>query len=434
MATPHPRTSTTSRIALIVAFLVISVSSLAQPLFPVVAAQDAGFDASRLERLTAVMHDYVAAGRLSGGVVIVLRDGKSVVFEAFGKQDVETGTDMATNSLFRIASQTKAIVSVAVMMLQEEGRLLLSDPIGAYLPEFQQTQVAVRTDAGYEVVPARRAITIRDLLTHTAGISYGYGPAADQWRAAALQGWYFAHRDEPVRETVARMAALPFDNHPGEQFVYGYSTDILGALIETVSGETLESYLQNRILGPLQMVDTHFYLPAEKSSRLAIVYEATAGPGIRRAPDADQAEGIQHYGQGHYSEGPQRSFSGGAGLLSTATDYARFLQMLLNGGELDGVRILSPKTVELLTINHIPHIDFRPGMGISLAFDVVTDVGARGVPGAVGDYGWGGAYHSTYWVSPKDKLVVVFFTQLIPATGSDIHGKLRTLLYQALVD
>jgi CubicO group peptidase (beta-lactamase class C family) len=407
----------------------------AQTAFPVASAEESGFSAQRLDRLTSVMQNYADSGRLSGGVVLVLRDGKSVVFEAFGKRDVESNTEMTKDAMFRIASQTKAIVSVAVMMLQEEGSLLIGEPVGNYLPEFLTTTVAVANDAGsYDIVPARRAITIRDLLTHTAGINYGYGLAGDRWSSAGLQGWYFAHRDEPVRETVRRMASLPFAAQPGEQFVYGYSTDILGVLVEVVSGMSLDDFLKTRIFEPLGMSDTHFYVPPSKANRLATVYAATSDKGIERAADAPQAAGIQHYGQGHYLEGPRVSFSGGAGLVSTATDYARFLQMLLNGGQLDGIRLLSPKTVELLTINHIPHITFVPGMGISLAFDVVTDTGARGVPGSEGDFGWGGAYHSTYWVSPKDRLVVVFFTQLIPATGSDIHGKLRTLLYQALID
>jgi CubicO group peptidase (beta-lactamase class C family) len=396
--------------------------------FQSVQPEEAGFSTERLSRLTSVLSDYAEQQRLSGGVAMVLRDGKSVYFEAFGLRDVEAADPMPVDAIFRIASQTKAIVSVAVMMLQEEGKLLIGDPVGKYLPEYSTTSVAVSDgEGGYTIEDARRPVTIRDLLTHTAGIGYGYGTAADLWKEAGIQGWYFADRDEPIRETVRRIAALPHDAHPGERFVYGYSTDILGALVEVIGGVPLDEFLTRRIFEPLAMNDTHFYLPEAKTGRLAVVYSATEGPGITRAADPGGS-----VGQGHYMNGPRKSFSGGAGLLSTANDYARFLLMMLNGGVLDGQRILSPKTVELMTVNHLAGIPFRDGVGMGLGFDVVEHVGARGTPGTIGDYGWGGAYHSTYWVSPADRLVVVFFTQLIPATGSDIHGKLRALIYQAM--
>jgi CubicO group peptidase (beta-lactamase class C family) len=425
--------TTTSRLRLLVFFILTVVAGIlpvfSQSFVPVIP-EEAGFSSERLARLTSTLNAYAEQQRLSGGVAMVLRDGNAVYFESFGMRDVEAGDPMPKDAIFRIASQTKAIVSVAVMMLQEEGKLLIGDPVGKYLPEYNKTTVAVRDeDGGYTITDARRAVTIRDLLTHTAGIGYGYGPAADLWKEAGIQGWYFADRDEPIRETVRRIAALPHDAHPGERFVYGYATDILGALVEEISGQPLDHFLESRIFEPLRMNDTHFYLPDAKINRLAVVYSATDGPGIARAADPGGS-----VGQGHYVNGPRKSFSGGAGLMSTANDYVRFLQMMLNGGELDGHRILSPKTVELMTANHLADIPFRDGVGIGLGFDVVEHVGARGTPGAVGDYGWGGAYHSTYWVSPADRLVVVFFTQLIPATGSDIHGKLRTLIYQAITE
>ncbi|MCH7530715.1 MAG: beta-lactamase family protein [Gemmatimonadetes bacterium] len=394
--------------------------------------EDVGMSSERLERLTQALQDYVNADRLSGVVAMVLRDGKVAYLEALGARDVEAGAPMEPDAIFRIASQTKALVSVGILALQEDGALLISDRVEKYLPAFANHKVAVRSEGGgREIVDGNRPITVRDLLTHTAGIGYGYGPAASAWGAEGIQGWYFGHRDEPVRATVDRLAKLPFDAQPGERFVYGYNTDILGAVIEQVSGLTLEDFLQTRILDPLGMKDTHFYLPDDKRDRLAAVYNQDADGAIVRAPDGP---GMQT--QGQYVDGPRKSFSGGAGLLSTAADYGRFLQMMLNGGELDGTRVLSPSTVALMTVDHIGHLGIRTGAGVGfgLGFRVRTDVGAGGEAGSVGDYGWGGAYHSTYWVDPVEDLVVVYFTQIIPATGLDDHAKLRALVYSAIVE
>ena len=389
-----------------------------------------GLSSERLKRLSEALKGYVKEGKLPGGVVLVARRGKVAYVEAFGQRDREAGAPMREDSIFRIASQTKALVSVGVMMLQEEGRLLISDPVGKYLPEFRETTVAVpKQGGGYEVVKAKRPITIRDLLTHTSGVGYGGGVARDRWEAAKITGWYFADRDEPVGATVARMAALPFDAQPGERWNYGYSTDILGALVERVSGQTLDEYLRARVLEPLGMKDTHFYLPESKADRFAVVYSAKESGGLERAPEPGGM-----VGQGAYVKGPRKSFSGGAGLLSTANDYARFLSMLLNGGELDGKRLLSRKSVELMTVDHLDGKPYQAGQGFGLGFSVVKDLGARGQPGSVGEFGWGGAYHSTYWVDPKEQLVVVYFTQVIPARGLDDHDKLRALVYQAIVD
>ena len=394
--------------------------------------EELGFSSERMQRLSNVFQAYADDGKLAGGVVLVARHGKVAYLESFGLRDRESGSPMQDDSIFRIASQTKALVSVGIMMLQEEGLLLISDPVGKYLPEFQETTVAIpKESGGYEVVKADRPVTIRDLLTHTSGIGYGDGTAADRWQEAAIQGWYFAHRDEPIRETVSRMAALPFDAQPGELFVYGYGTDILGALIETISGEPLDDFLKTRLLTPLGMEDTCFYLPMAKKERLATVYSATDTSGLGRAPDLGGM-----VSQGAYIEGPRKSFSGGAGLLSTAGDYAKFLQMMLNGGELNGNRFLSPKTIELMTMNHLGKVSFpwAEGTGFGLGFYVIEETGTRGLPESIGEYGWGGAYHSAYWVDPKEQLLVVYLTQLIPANDLDDHEKLRALVYQALID
>lgn len=411
--------------------LVVGVALLVRGVPASTAAGTGNGDAEgRLERLGASLEEYVEEGRLPGAVALVMRGGETAYVTAVGHRDIAADDPMEADDIFRIASQTKVIVSVAVMMLQETGDLLISDLVGRYLPEYMETTVAVADGAeGYEIVPANRPITIRDLLTHTAGIGYGWGLAAELWEEAGIQGWYFAHRDQPIRETVRRMAALPMDAHPGERYVYGYATDILGALVEAVSGESLDAFLRTRIFEPLGMADTHFYLPEDKRDRLSVVY-SPAADGLAPAPDPGGM-----VGQGAYVDGPRASFSGGAGLLSTARDYARFLQMMLNGGALDGARILSSKSVELMTVNHVgERYRWDSGLGLGLGFRVLYDLGARGTPGSVGEYGWGGAYHSTYWVDPAEELVVVYFTQLIPAAGVDDHAKLRTLIYQAIDD
>ena len=405
---------------------------------PTAEPEAVGMSSARLERLTTTLDGYVEADRVAGGVAIIARRGKVAYLQPFGMRDRESGAPMADDSIFRIASQTKALTSVCIMILQERGQLLISDPIDKYLPEFENRTVAVDDGrGGYDVVSARRMITIRDLLTHTSGISYGNGPAVDQWRAADAIGWYFGTREEPIRETVRRMGPLPAVSHPGESWVYGYNTDILGALVEVVSGRPFNVFLEEEILDPLGMSDTHFYLPEEKRDRLTTVYSSVPGNGIERAADGGvmQETGIfGTVGQGHYVDGPRTSFSGGAGLLSTARDYATFLQMMLNGGQLNGTRILSPNTVKLMTVNHLGDVPYQPGQGWGLGFSIVTDLGARGVPGSLGEFGWAGAYHSTYWVDPEEELVAVYLTQLIPAINIDDQNKFRALLYQAIVD
>jgi len=400
----------------------------AQPLQKV-RPEVVGFSANRLARLDTLFDTYTAAGKLPGGVLTVTRNGRIAYQRAFGFRNIESGIAMSTNSLFRIASQSKAIVSVGAMILQEEGKLLISEPVSKYLPEFANTTVAVSDEnGGYEVVAAKRQITIRDLLTHTSGVGYGGGISADRWKAAEITGWYFADRNEPIRETVRRMAALPFESQPGEKFVYGYSTDILGALVEVVSGMSLDEFLRDRIFRPLDMRDTHFYPPASKADRLATVYSAT-DTGLVPAPDPGGM-----VGQGEYINGPRISFSAGSGLVSTATDYTRFLQMVLNGGILYDTRILSRKTIQHMLSNHTGELFLSPGQVFGLGFYINTDTGLRMQPGSDGQFGWGGAYHSTYWADPAEDLVVTYFTQILPASGLDDHAKIRVLVYQAIED
>jgi CubicO group peptidase (beta-lactamase class C family) len=392
--------------------------------------EEVGLSSERLQTLGKVLKGYTDDGKLAGSVVLVARRGKLAYYEAFGQRDREAKAPMQKDSLFRIASQTKAVVSVGALMLVEQGKLLLTDPVSKYIPEFKETTVAVpKEGGGYDVVKAKRQITVHDLLTHTSGLSYGNGPAADQWQKAGIQGYYFADRNEPIGATVARMAKLPMDVQPGEKWVYGYSIDVLGAVVEKASGMPLDVFKRTMVTEPLGMTDTAFYVPKEKRERMTAVYQNNGKPTLDRAP----APGLAN-GQGAYIDGPRKSFSAGAGFVSTAGDYARFLQMMLNNGQLDGKRLISRKTVELMTTDHIGPLAFRPGQGFGLGFSVVKDVGLYGEHTSVGEFGWGGAYHSTYWVDPHEQLVVVYLTQLNPAGEMDDYGKLRALIYQAIVD
>ena len=397
----------------------------------VVNPESVGFSTERLKRLDEKFNSYVAENKMAGSVILVERKGKIAYYSAFGFRDKESNSKMDVGSMFRIASQTKAIVSTAIMILQEEGKLLIQDPLSRFIPEFKNSKVAIRKEGGgYDIVPANREITLRDLLTHTSGIGYGNGVAADLWKSAGIQGWYFAHRNEPVLETVKRMATLPMDAQPGEAFVYGYSTDILGAVVEKASGMPLDQFLKQKIFDPLGMRDTHFFVPKEKSKRLATVYAPIEGQPLKPSP----TEGTMD-AQGHYVEGPKKNFSGGAGLVSTAKDYYLFLKMLSNGGELQGKRVLSSRTVDLMTVDHLHEdVKYGDGLGFGLGFEVVEDPGQRGRPGSVGEFRWGGAYGSTYWVDPAEELIVVYFTQLRPSSIVTDQAMLRVLIYQALVD
>lgn len=416
-------------------FLLVGIThfiSLQAQELSVVSPEEIGFDGERLQRLDKVFEDYVTNNKMGGSTILIARKDKVGYYKSFGYQDIASKTKMKNDAMYRIASQTKAIISVGIMMLQEEGKLLIQDAVGDYIPEFKETSVAVANDkGGYTVEKAKRPITIRDLLTHTAGIGYGYGTGADAWEKAGIQGWYFADRDEPISATIKRMGALPMEAQPGERFVYGYSIDILGVIIEKASGMPLDVFLKENIFTPLHMDDTYFYVPKNKANRLATVYNPKENQTtLQPAP----VEGTMD-GQGHYLKGPKKSFSGGAGLVSTAKDYYLFLQMMENKGILNGARLLSPSTVRLMTSNHLAsNIWFTPGRGFGLGFEIVIDEGLSGVPGSEGQFGWGGAYGSTYWVDPKEELIVVYFTQLRPGSIVKDQQKLRTLIYQALVD
>ena len=417
---------------LIFTFVILVLSSITTVAadFSRARPEELGMSSERLSRLDTVLNSYVEKDQIAGQVLLVLRNGRIVHSLANGMRDIGSGEPMTEDTIFRIASQTKAIVSTGIMILHERGQLDISHSLSRYIPEWENVQVAVPDENGsYALEPAERPITLRHLLTHTGGMSYGTGPASKEWEDADFQGWYFANKTETIGESIARMASLPLDAHPGTAWIYGYNTDILGAVIEKASGMDLNNFLQQEIFEPLDMSDSHFYLPEAKRDRLAVVYQSKQGGGIEAIPAID---GMRS--QGMYVDGPRISYSGGAGLLSSAKDYAKFLQMTLNGGELDGKRILSRKTIELMTTNHLGELPFRSGQGFGLGFSIVTDLGERGTLGSVGEYGWGGAYHSTYWVDPLENLVVVYLTQIIPATGLDDYAKLRSGIYQAIID
>jgi CubicO group peptidase (beta-lactamase class C family) len=390
------------------------------------AAADNGFAADRLRRLDGFLQEYVDSNRIAGAVALVLRDGRVVYERAVGYADKESRRPMGADAMFRIASQSKALTSVAIMMLVEEGKIALNNPVARFIPAFGRTTVM----SGGQIVPAARAITIKDLLTHTAGISYGTDSAVrDAYASKGLGpsagwGWYTADKDEPVCTTMERLATLPFVRQPGEAWVYGYNTDILGCVVERASGMSLDAFLRARITGPLRMNDTYFFVPADKRGRLVTVYASDSARGIVRAPDDAR-------GQGHYADGPRRNFAGGAGLVSTARDYARLMQMLLNGGELDGVRILSPNTVELMRSNQVGTLYTQRGMGFGLGFSIVETMGADNTLQSVGTYGWGGAYGSQYRVDPSKRIVWIFMINQLP-NRTDVAQKFPNLVYGAL--
>ncbi len=408
-----------------IVLVLVSTVSVAGQRPPVGVAPD------RLARIDQLLQRYVDENRIAGAVALVLRDGKSVYERGVGWSDKEAGRRMTPDTIFRIASQTKAITSAAILALVEEGRIGLTSPASEFIPAFEKTTVAVQSESGVTTAPARRRITVFDLLTHTAGISYGTSAnVAALYEAkglgpAAGYGWYTADKTEAVCETMERLASLPFVAQPGEAWVYGYNTDILGCIVERASGMPLDQFLEKRITGPLGMKDTRFFLGAEQRGRLAAVYTVGNGRTITRAPDGAR-------GQGHYVDGPRRNFAGGAGLLSTAHDYARFLEMIRNGGVLNGVRVLAPRTVALMTTNQVGTLHSATGLGFGLGFETVDRYGANGTSSA-GSFGWGGAYGTRYHVDPEARLTMVLMIQLLPGV-TDLREKFPNLVYQALVD
>jgi CubicO group peptidase (beta-lactamase class C family) len=407
-------------------------AAAAMPRHQMEKAQHAGFSTEHLKRIDELMQRYVDENKVAGVVGLVLQDGKTVYEKAFGWADKEAGRKMTVDTLFRIASQTKAITSAAVLMLVEEGKIGLDQPVSDFIPTFEKTTVAV-PGANGEVTfePARRRISIRMLLSHTAGISYGTQPeVAKLYEAKGLGpaagfGWYTADKDESVCVTMERLGTLPFVAQPGEEWVFGYNTDILGCVVERASGMPLDQFIETRITGPLGMKDTQFFLRPDQHQRLAAVYKSGPDGKIERAPEGSR-------GQGHYTDGPRKNFAGGAGLTSTIRDYSKFLEMIRGGGVANGVRFLSPRTLKLMRTNQVGTLHSTDGLGYGLGFETTDRYGANGLD-SVGSYGWAGAYGTIYRIDPNADLSILMMIQQTP-NSTDIRTKFPTLVYQALLE
>jgi CubicO group peptidase (beta-lactamase class C family) len=382
----------------------------------------------RLNRIDKMIQQNIDSGWIAGAVGFIARDGKIVYDKAFGVRDVETKSLMERDNIFRIASQTKAITSVAVMMLFEEGKILLDDPVSKYIHEFANPQVIDTyntKDTTFTTIPARREVTIRDLLTHTSGIDYA-GIGSDKMKA--IYAKYnvpggFGSDQMVLGGKIRILGKLPLAHQPGERFTYGLNVDVLGYLIEVVSGESLDQYFHRHIFEPLGMNDTYFYLPESKASRLVKVISEDQNHKLINA-----SEDVTGYPvlKGTY-------YSGGAGLSSTIKDYAIFLQMMLNKGEYNGKRILARRTVELMTCNQIG--DLKLGRDkFGLGFQITTNEGQARLGVSEGSFSWGGYFATTYWADPKERLVCLLFMQQAPLRHSEIQDKFRALVYQALND
>jgi len=411
-------------------------TSLGQRL-PKISLEETGLSSSRLDRIRQITQEHIDRNQIAGAVMLIARKGKIAYLESFGMMDREAGKKMRNDAIFRIASMTKSVTSVAVMMLYGEGRFLLNDPISKYIPEFKNMQViapAVHKDSSFTLIPAKSEITIRQLLTHTSGISYrflGVEPLASLYKKAGISDG-LSQTEGALAENIKRLAKLPLLHHPGEKYSYGLSTDVLGFLIEVVSGTTLDEFFRKRIFAPLKMQDTHFFLPEAKLPQLAAVYTQSPAGGITRLRDEPVESGYVVYSSTYHYRGPQTYFSGGAGLVSTISDYARFLQMLLNGGELDGARLLDRKTVELMTTNHVG--DLRGPSGYGFGFAITRDVSQSGTHGSVGSYRYSGFFYTEFIVDPKEQLIAIFMAQLYPTGGLTLGEKFLVLAYQAIAD
>jgi CubicO group peptidase (beta-lactamase class C family) len=390
-----------------------------------------GFSAERLTRISASLQKYIDGGKVAGMISLVSRKGKVVHCDRYGWKDLASRQPMELDTIFRIYSMSKPIVSSAAMMLLEENRFHLNDPVSAYLPAFTNMKVIGQQNGDeVELVDARREITIRDLFTHSSGLSYGFDDEDYQDRLYQQKVWKLREtRPElTLAEVVDIVGGLPLRFHPGSDYHYSFSIDVLGRLVEVISGIPLDRYLQDRIFDPLGMVDTAFWVPPEKAHRLASNY----------SPD-DKAPGkIKDIDPNHKSEytRPVKFFSGGGGLVSTTSDYLRFCQMLLNKGELEGTRLLGRKTVEFMFQNHLPagvYLNQDPSCGFGLGGAVILDAAKTQMLGSNGLWWWGGAASTLFWIDPQEELIGLLMLQLM-SSPYPLEMEYRNLVYQALVD
>ena len=382
----------------------------------------------RLMRIDNMLKQSVDSGWIAGAVGFIARDGKIVYDKSFGVSDIEAKKAMVNDNIFRIASQTKAITSVAVMMLFEEGKFLLDDPVSKYIPEFANPMVIDKfnaADTSFTPVNANREITIRDLLTHTSGIGYA-GIGSPTMNAIYAKGHIFAgfgDKKAVLGDNIRKLAKMPLSHQPGEKFTYGLNVDVLGYLVEVLSGESLDQYFHKHIFEPLGMNDTYFYLPAAKRDRLVkVISEDESHHLINSGIDFVQYPTVD----GTY-------YSGGAGLSSTVKDYGIFLQMMLNGGEYNGKKLLSRHTVQLMTSNQIGDLNVGKDK-FGLGFEVTTTAGQAVLGMSEGSFAWGGYFATTYWADPKEKIVGLLFIQQSPLRHGEIQDKFKALVYQSLSD
>ncbi|NOX52636.1 MAG: beta-lactamase family protein [Gammaproteobacteria bacterium] len=420
--TKHHLVQTTMCALLMFAF----VSHTSAQQIPRAKAESVGMSSERLARIEAVMRSYIDAGKTPGVITAIIRKGKLVHFKAQGEMDVDQGKEMRTDAIFRIASMTKPITSLALMMLWEEGHFQLRDPVTKFIPEFTDVKVSTTSDASGEsgeLIKPNRAITIRDLLTHTAGFANAYIGNTQAYRQALLPP------ASNNAELITQLAKIPLNYQPGEAWQYSIATDVVGRLVEIISGMSLDEFFTQRIFLPLDMPDTHFYLDAEKANRLTAQY----------TPGEDEKIVLQDPGsnQSRWVTGPKTLYRGAGGLASTVRDYLRFQLMMLNGGSLDGVRLLAPSTVSLMLENHTADLPLwlpGPGMGFGLGYAVVTDRGEAATPLSLGSAYWGGAYCTFSWIDPDQQIVGVLMTQVRPYAHINIRQDFQVLTYQAVIE
>ena len=423
-------------------FLLLLVSQgLAAQGLPTSPPEQVGLSADRLERIVTLVQDAVDRNEVAGAVTLVARLGRIGHLEAVGWRDIERDAPMDTDTLFRIASMTKAVTSVAVMQLYETGALMLTDPVSKYLPVFATMEVLTpsgeRSGAEYTLEPAR-PITIRHLLTHTSGMSYRFlspPQLASRYLEAGITDG-LSQTDGTIGEMVDRLAALPLLHQPGARFTYALGVDVLGRVIEVITGQSLAEYMAAEIFDPLGMVDTGFFTDPADAHRFASIYTPRDG-GIAKVSERPVVSSDRRtiYSNGYPYDGPQTYYSGGAGLSSTIYDYARFLQALLNGGELDRTRILGRRTVQLMTRDHLAGLGVPDtGQRFGLGFSISSDPGLTGGPRSEGAFGWLGFFNTVYWVDPEEQLVAIIMTQLYPNNGSQLTDKFEVAVYSAILD